>query len=189
MRNAILALICATATASVACADPIDATFTTAGTSGDWTYSFTFTNHVGDGFYAYMFTLMDPDGAVIGIPPGYAAFSFNPNWDDPEAPDIFFNTGWIDDVGYGFANGLSLSGFVLHDTAAEKKTSFSFLSYADSDDLDYQGPHYNPGWNPAFITTAVAATPAPEAASWAMMVGGFGLIGSAMRIRRRIAFA
>jgi len=32
-------------------------------------------------------------------------------------------------------------------------------------------------------------TPAPEPASWAMMVGGFGLIGSAMRGRRRVTAA
>jgi hypothetical protein len=31
------------------------------------------------------------------------------------------------------------------------------------------------------------AAPAPEPASWAMMVGGFGLIGGAMRSRRRTA--
>jgi len=32
---------------------------------------------------------------------------------------------------------------------------------------------------------AFIATPAPEPASWAMMLGGFGLIGGAMRMRRR----
>jgi hypothetical protein len=29
----------------------------------------------------------------------------------------------------------------------------------------------------------------PEPATWAMMVGGFGLIGSAMRRRQRVCFA
>jgi hypothetical protein len=34
-----------------------------------------------------------------------------------------------------------------------------------------------------------ASSPAPEPASWAMMVGGFGLIGGAMRSRRKAALS
>jgi hypothetical protein len=34
---------------------------------------------------------------------------------------------------------------------------------------------------------ASAASPAPEPASWALMLGGFGLVGGALRTRRKIA--
>ena len=34
-----------------------------------------------------------------------------------------------------------------------------------------------------------SGTPAPEPGTWAMMVGGFGLVGAAMRSRRKIAAA
>jgi hypothetical protein len=37
--------------------------------------------------------------------------------------------------------------------------------------------------------TTVANSPVPEPASWAMFIGGFGLIGGAMRRRRRTAVA
>lgn len=36
---------------------------------------------------------------------------------------------------------------------------------------------------------AGSTSPAPEPASWAMMLGGFGLVGGAMRARRRSAIA
>ena len=45
-----------------------------------------------------------------------------------------------------------------------------------------------PGSNSSAVTlTGSAASPAPEPASWAMMVGGFGLVGGAMRARRKLA--
>ncbi len=37
------------------------------------------------------------------------------------------------------------------------------------------------------VTFADAPSAAPELASWAMMLGGFGLIGAAMRARRKVA--
>jgi len=37
-------------------------------------------------------------------------------------------------------------------------------------------------WN-----VSAATTPAPEPASWAMMLGGFGMIGGALRARRKSA--
>jgi len=38
---------------------------------------------------------------------------------------------------------------------------------------------------PYSIAPFVPGAPAPEPASWAMMLAGFGLIGGAMRARRR----
>lgn len=36
----------------------------------------------------------------------------------------------------------------------------------------------------SFTLTPAAASPSPEPASWALMIGGFGLVGAAMRRRR-----
>lgn len=64
------------------------------------------------------------------------------------------------------------------------------FAYTTNDMLNSYGFETTPG---ASITATVAGAPAgavPEPASWAMMLGGFGLVGGAMRARRRaIAFA
>ena len=37
----------------------------------------------------------------------------------------------------------------------------------------------------AFVSSSDATVPVPEPTTWAMMIGGFGMVGSAMRYRRR----
>ena len=44
-------------------------------------------------------------------------------------------------------------------------------------------------WNDDVVVTGSTISPAPEPANWAMMVGGFGLVGGAMRSRRKTAVA
>lgn len=47
-------------------------------------------------------------------------------------------------------------------------------------------------WNGEFVTASVTFqdhAPVPEPATWAMMIGGFGLTGAALRRRRRVAAA
>lgn len=59
------------------------------------------------------------------------------------------------------------------------------FAYTINDMLNSYGFETTPG---ASITATVAAAPAgavPEPASWAMMLSGFGLVGGAMRARRR----
>lgn len=46
----------------------------------------------------------------------------------------------------------------------------------------------NPAANP-FMVAATVVTGVPEAATWAMMLGGFVLIGATLRTRRRVAIA
>jgi hypothetical protein len=43
--------------------------------------------------------------------------------------------------------------------------------------------------NPEQFSLAASPTPAPEPASWTMMVGGFGLAGTAIRRRRKVALS
>jgi hypothetical protein len=50
------------------------------------------------------------------------------------------------------------------------------------DMTDYE--HQLPG---TWRVTITDASPAPEPASWAMMVGGFGLVGGALRSRKKVA--
>jgi len=50
--------------------------------------------------------------------------------------------------------------------------------------------HVDNGLSSFAVLDAVTTTPAPEPASWAMMLGGFGMIGGALRARsRKFSFA
>ncbi|MDO7841779.1 PEPxxWA-CTERM sorting domain-containing protein [Sphingomonas sp. CA1-15] len=77
-------------------------------------------------------------------------------------------------------------------------TDFSFLSsgsagnpYAGGDVFFTTSSNLafiaNTSQDTAFSVSGIAA--APEPASWAMMIGGFGLVGGAMRQRKRTATA
>lgn len=54
--------------------------------------------------------------------------------------------------------------------------------------MELPPPDYTP-WIYQFTGGITALTPVPEAASWAMMVAGFGLVGGALRNRRALAAA
>jgi len=45
----------------------------------------------------------------------------------------------------------------------------------------------NASWLAGSIDSKVTTLPVPEPASWAMMIGGFGLVGASLRTRRRVA--
>lgn len=67
---------------------------------------------------------------------------------------------------FGFDDGIRVGGILFGSTGI----AFEFDSIAISTDR---------------IGLASLAVPVPEPASWAMMLGGFGLVGSAMRSRRK----
>ncbi|HWI87409.1 MAG TPA: PEPxxWA-CTERM sorting domain-containing protein, partial [Sphingomonas sp.] len=60
------------------------------------------------------------------------------------------------------------------------------ISLSAGDTLSFQILTIPAGYSDATIAVT-ALSPTPEPASWAMMVGGFGAIGGAMRNRKRIA--
>jgi hypothetical protein len=61
----------------------------------------------------------------------------------------------------------------------------------------YSSPQDNMGWSFNFVLNNVSASyvdvgAVPEPATWAMMIGGFGMVGGAMRRRRvstKVSFA
>jgi hypothetical protein len=186
MKKLAMAALCVASCVSAANAGPVTVNFTTTGSSGDWTYDFTFANNVTAPQGLYFLGIDDTDGSVVGIPAGFNEYSgWNTAYSGGTAHQ--FGPGWLDYSDVGIASGSALSGFLVHDTAADVKTSFTFFGYTYAGGQLYNGP-YDTGSanNPGFI--GVTGTPAvPEPASWALMLGGFGMIGGAMRSRRRAA--
>lgn len=181
------AAICAIAFSSAANADPHivnvgqsymnspvsftlgDSTFTFSAT-GDW-FNPTAVESSGTGEFNTIFGqptsyFVDRGTVTFGASDQYAAFS---------SPTTI-----------SYSNGNNFIGL----RATDGTNVYYGFAYTTDNMLNSYGFETTPG---ASITATVAGAPAgavPEPASWALMLGGFGLVGGAMRARRRsVAFA
>jgi len=67
-------------------------------------------------------------------------------------------------------------------------TALVTLTFTGADRFNFTGLQFNASVN-AFEIDSMNVTAVPEPATWAMMIGGFGLIGLSMRRRRRARVA
>jgi len=98
--------------------------------------------------------------------------------------------GWRLPTAAELAAGPSVSDFGT--SSAFKCASAWFTTYSHCDYGDAAGGAVfgAPGGDVWYAETWVIRGAVPEAATWAMMLGGFGLVGAAMRGRRRsVSFA
>ena len=65
----------------------------------------------------------------------------------------------------------------------------TFYKFDAGSALDTFTIHLASSSGAVLYSTEAATSPAPEPASWALMLGGFGLIGGAMRRRATVSFA
>jgi hypothetical protein len=93
---------------------------------------------------------------------------------DADTGDSHYVTIALNDAGLAALNGAAGSTFLFGGVV----TGGGHLEFAG----------YTNG-TPAAYLTINGTSPAPEPASWAMMIGGFGAIGAAMRRRQRTAIA
>jgi len=144
----------------------------------------------------YTFTISGDYNAVFTIdsnptPDDYGSGAAFVLWDQFGFPDAvigyadvtFFSADFgggleLDDF-YGNALLLSTEGPQLY-TGDESNPMFNLGTFELT---EYQGSgHYVLN-----IAAAGGGSPAPEPASWAMMLGGFGMVGGALRNRRKSA--
>ena len=110
---------------------------------------------------------------------------------DGSAIDFTYQStqGWRLPTAAELAAGPTVADFGTADSfkcaSAWFTASYSHCDYGDAAGGAVFG---TPGGNVWYAETwVIRAGAVPEAASWAMMVGGFGLIGGALRNRRRAA--
>jgi len=114
-----------------------------------------------------------------------ATLNFTLNFTDP---------AFGSDSGSAMVEYVRLGGFLTHGVTGGSITfddpmlDFTIGKYGFEFD-----PHNLAGWTsgPVNLTGSLkmVSGPVPEPASWAMMLGGFGLVGGAMRSRRKTAVA
>jgi len=103
----------------------------------------------------------------------------------------------FDDSGYLAVNGIHLLDWSVGSVGNYGNSgwnAFNFTALAAGNYTLELGVanHGDNGFSSGAVLDAVSVTPGtvPEPASWAMMLGGFGLIGGAMRARtRKLSFA
>lgn len=113
---------------------------------------------------------------------GYAGFKANDYLPNNDSAHLSING--IDQLYWDVAS--------VGDYGASGWTHFSFTAPVAGDYvLALSVADHGDDGMPSFaVLDAVTTTPAPEPASWAMMVGGFGMIGGALRTRsRKLRFA
>jgi hypothetical protein len=114
-----------------------------------------------------------------------ATGNFTLNWFDAGRD---FHGGYDGDQTYDvLINGVSIySGGTTSGQAFTQRSSDVFhLSAGQSYTLTFKG--HSASDNTSFIDAISAEAAVPEPASWAMMLGGFGLVGGALRRRRLLA--
>lgn len=171
------------ATASPVPAAPIDVSFTTSGSSGNWTYDFSVTNNIGGTNGIYFFGVQVGQTNVTGSPAGWAFNSFDTPWNNSlsgGSSTIYDNT-WCCTFN-GILNGQTLTGFEVTVNSGTALSSIRWFAFANNGTDTNSDGHFHGPFNPGFEGVSVSAVPEPS--TWAMMILGFAGVGF-VAFRRR----
>ena len=165
-------------------AAPVNVSFTTSGSSGDWYYDFSVNNDIGFNQKVYFFGVKTAATGIVGSPTGWTYSPENNPWNNiPWGGAVDgYNNPWLSD-GSTISFGETVSGFQVHDTSTSALTSINWFAFAIGD--NYPNANINPGWNPGFEGVAGLTAPIPEPETYAMMLAGLGLLGVVGRRRKQ----
>lgn len=178
-----LAPVGGVATASPVPAAPVDVSFTTSGSSGNWTYDFSVTNNIGGANSIYFFGVQVGQTNVTGSPAGWGFSSDNTPWANSPlggSSTIYDNT-WCCTFN-GILNGQTLTGFEVTVNSGTALSSIRWFAFALGDNDTNSDGHFYSNFNPGFEGVSVSAVPEPS--TWAMMILGFAGVGF-VAFRRR----
>lgn len=162
-------------------ASPVDVSFTTSGTSGNYVLDFTVSNNLDANSSVYFFGVALGAHDVVGSPG-----SFNPdswyNWGYNSwygGSSTNYDNVWI---GGNIASGSSLSGFQAHVTSLIAPTEVNWFAFAYGGNWT-GGGNFNSGWNPGFEGVAGQSSSVPEPS--ALLLFGLGALGLGLSRRRK----
>ena len=186
ITRTLLAAASVLALASSAQAAVVSVSDTVTGSAGAWVHNFSVTNNLPNTNDIYFFGVTLPGGSLQGSPGGFG--NWGTGWDNAfyGGSSTVYNTNWIDGSYASLQPGQTLSGFTALDTGLVAQTNIGWFAYAYQG--SYNGPEcFNCGGNPGFEGLVSSAAGVPEPATWALMIGGFGLAGASLRRRKMVA--
>lgn len=179
----VLAPVGGIATASPVPAAPIDVSFTTSGSSGNWTYDFSVTNNIGGTNSIYFFGVQVGQTNVTGSPAGWAFNSYDTPWNNSPlgGSSTTYDNTWCCTFD-GILNGQTLAGFEVTVNSGTALSSIRWFAFALGDNDTNSDGHFGNNFDPGFEGVSVSAVPEPS--TWAMMILGFAGVGFAAFRRR-----
>jgi hypothetical protein len=187
MKNILrsIALVCATITAtlftSYAIAAPIDVSYTVNGSANNWTYDFSVTNNLNAGsLYFFGVELKNP---TTGRQSGDFDYGIWGTWTNAQigGSDRIYTANWVDGKFLNMLAGGDTAHFVVSETSLSLQPQVNWFMFAIG--ANYTGPHFYNSTNPGI--EGVAVLPVPEAETYAMLLGGLGLLGAIARRRKQ----
>jgi hypothetical protein len=173
---AVLVLVCSLS----ANIGPPTVTYTTTGSSGDYTLDFTVNNNTNQDLYFFGVLLSVPN--VTGSPASFDPTTW-PTWNNSAfgGSNITYNNNWIDFSDAGGPAGSAITGFEVTIPDSVAPTSVNWFAYTvdDTGNSPYTGGgNFNSSENPGFEGIAGGGGNATPEPSYLLVAAGiFGLIG------------
>ncbi len=124
-------------------------------------------------------------GTIAQMIPTVAGMRYTVSFDISSNPDRSYAKSML--VGFGDATPVSIT---LSDPVSRPliwmSHTLDFVASSATTRLSFQSSTSGPS-GMALDNVAVVANPVPEPATWAMLIAGFGLVGVALRSRKRFA--
>jgi hypothetical protein len=167
---------------TAASAAPVESTFTTTGTAGEWIADFTLTNNLDDTNNLYFFGVLAPTKEIVGSPTDSGWTASPLVMYDVIPSGTAYNNMWCCNMQNGVKPGQSVSGFKVSFNTVAAPTAVQFFAYA------YGGTMGNPVFegNSLSLTAVDEPSDVPEPASLALFGLGAGLLGFTSRRKTRV---
>ena len=183
-RKSALVLVSALSLGGSLLAQP-EVSYTSSGSSGDYTLDFTVQNNLNPGMDIYYFGVLLSQPNITGSPGDFGSAAIGWNNASAGGSSIVYNNIWLDNSYSSLPAGNSLSGFDVQISNAVAPTSVEWFVYAYYGEPWTGGGNFNTDSNPGFEGIATLSNVPDAGSTMAMLGGAFAAMGAFARRSRK----